>query len=185
MLALLDENPSYGYELKANFESTVGPQWGGLNIGHVYQILERLRREELITVLRKVVLMRRPDRTVYKVTARGQAELRDWLDKPATRSAGQRDEFVLKILAASARGPDAVRGVCEIQRAARVAELAALRKMDRTKLAGPLARLTVDAAILHTQADLKLVDAAEERADTAGLALNLRRAGDEGVQARA
>jgi hypothetical protein len=75
--------------------------------------------------------------------------------------------------------------VCKIQRAARVAELAALRKMDRTKLGGPLVLLTVDAAILHTQADLKLIDAAEERADTAGLTLNLRRASDKEVRARA
>ena len=40
VLALLSAKPAHGYELKSSFEQAVGDQWGGLNIGHLYQILE-------------------------------------------------------------------------------------------------------------------------------------------------
>ncbi len=45
VLALLVDGPRHGYDLKARFEETMGPQWGGLNIGHVYQVLGRLVRD--------------------------------------------------------------------------------------------------------------------------------------------
>ena len=48
-LALLAEGPNYGYELKGTFEEAIGPQWGELNIGHLYQILDRLERDGLVT----------------------------------------------------------------------------------------------------------------------------------------
>ena len=41
VLALLSDKPAHGYELKNSFEQAVGDQWGGLNIGHLYQILDR------------------------------------------------------------------------------------------------------------------------------------------------
>ena len=49
VLALLAEGESYGYELKGDFEASIGPQWGGLNIGHLYQVLDRLVRDGLVT----------------------------------------------------------------------------------------------------------------------------------------
>ena len=48
VLALLAAKPAHGYELKSSFELAVGEQWGGLNIGHLYQILDRLARDGLI-----------------------------------------------------------------------------------------------------------------------------------------
>jgi DNA-binding PadR family transcriptional regulator len=45
VLALLPGKPAHGYELKSSFEQAVGDQWGGLNIGHLYQILDRLARD--------------------------------------------------------------------------------------------------------------------------------------------
>jgi hypothetical protein len=46
VLSLLADKPAHGYELRNSFEQAVGDQWGGLNIGHLYQILERLSRDE-------------------------------------------------------------------------------------------------------------------------------------------
>ena len=48
VLALLAAKPAHGYELKGSFEQAVGDQWGGLNIGHLYQVLDRLARDRLI-----------------------------------------------------------------------------------------------------------------------------------------
>ena len=39
VLALLDDGPTYGYELKAKFEAAIGPQWGQLNMGRLYHTL--------------------------------------------------------------------------------------------------------------------------------------------------
>ncbi|WP_162606574.1 PadR family transcriptional regulator [Jiangella asiatica] len=163
VLALLADGPSYGYELKANFEKAVGPQWGGLNIGHVYQILDRLHRDGMVSS-HTVPQESRPDRTVYLITSAGQSDLDEWLSAPTTRTSGYRDDFILKILAAGRRGPDAVREVCRIQREARLAELQTLRASRRTHHHDALAALTIEAAVLHTQADLKLVDTVEARA---------------------
>src|SRR5947208_935140 len=62
LLALLADGESYGYELKGAFERSVGPQWGALNIGHLYQVLDRLKRDGHVQILRADPQPRRPDR---------------------------------------------------------------------------------------------------------------------------
>lgn len=163
VLALLAEGPSYGYELKANFEKAVGPQWGGLNIGHVYQILDRLHRDGMVSS-HTVPQESRPDRTVYLITSAGRSDLDQWLAKPTARASGYRDDFLLKVLAAAHRGPEAIRALCRVEQEARQSELQLLRASRRGQQPGTLATLTVEAAILHTQADLKLVESVEARA---------------------
>lgn len=163
VLSFLADGPSYGYEIKANFEKAVGPQWGGLNIGHVYQILERLSRDGLVTS-RTVSQDVRPDRTVYKITAGGRRELDNWLAEPTTRTAGYRDDFILKVLAAGRRSEEQVHEVCRTQRDARMAELQTLRALRRQHKDEPLAALTIEAAILGVQADLKLIEVADANA---------------------
>ncbi|MEV6932703.1 PadR family transcriptional regulator [Dactylosporangium sp. NPDC051485] len=173
VLALLTDGPSYGYQLRTSFERAVGPQWGGFNIGHVYQILDRLSRDGLVSGRTVQQETGRPDRTIYRITAAGRRELDSWLAEPVVRTAGFRDDFLLKVLAAARRGPDAVLEVCQTQRNARMAELQTLRALRRQHREEPLAGLTIDAAILHTQADLKLIDAAEERAHHPQLAVQV------------
>ncbi len=81
VLGLLARGPSYGYELKASFEQAIGPQWGELNIGHLYQILDRLVRDGQVT--RTVVSQRvRPDKNVYSMTEEGRQALKSWLEQP-------------------------------------------------------------------------------------------------------
>ena len=64
VLALLADKPAHGYELKSSFEQAVGDQWGGLNIGHLYQILDRLSRDGLIESERQAQQVK-PDRVVH------------------------------------------------------------------------------------------------------------------------
>ena len=47
LLALLDSQPMYGAQLKAEFEARTGGQWP-LNIGQVYTTLGRLERDGLV-----------------------------------------------------------------------------------------------------------------------------------------
>src|SRR5580700_7201907 len=94
VLALLAARPAHGYELKTEFEQTVGDQWGGLNIGHLYQVLDRLSRDGLISSERQSQAVK-PDRIVHQLTAAGRAELDRWLSEPTVQARGYRDDFFL------------------------------------------------------------------------------------------
>jgi DNA-binding PadR family transcriptional regulator len=98
VLALLAVRPAHGYELKTEFEQAVGEQWGGLNIGHLYQILDRLARDGLIETERQPQRVK-PDRLVHRLTPAGRAELDRWLSEPSIRPRGYRDDFFLKVKA--------------------------------------------------------------------------------------
>jgi len=167
VLALLADRPSYGYELKSEFEAAVGPQWGALNIGHLYQILERLSRDHLVSSERHAQAVR-PDRVVYAITEAGRAELARWLDAPSPRSGGFRDDFFLKITAAARAGdPELVRTVLRHQRTHLLREL---RNLDGLRRAAedPVVGLLLSAASRHVEADLAFVDDAEEVLLTGG-----------------
>ncbi|MEH0973158.1 PadR family transcriptional regulator [Micromonospora sp. CPCC 205546] len=160
VLALLAGGRSYGYELKGAFEEAVGPQWGPLNIGHLYQILDRLSRDGLVVAERQPQPVK-PDRVVYEITPEGRAELARWLGEPSPRSGGFRDDFFLKVTAAARSGePATVRTVLGNQRGHLMREL---RNLDGLRRAAddPVVGLLLSAAARHVEADLAFVDDAE------------------------
>lgn len=163
VLSLLADGPSYGYELKASFEDAIGPQWGELNIGHLYQVLDRLVRDGLVSK-RIVPQADRPDKSVYRITKAGRGELADWLGEPFVRQSGYRDDFFLKLLAASRLGDEQLRKVCAVQRGAYLSELASLGKLRGAHKDHALVSLLIEAAVLHTEANLRIVDLAEATA---------------------
>ena len=161
VLALLADKPAHGYELKTSFEQAVGEQWGGLNIGHLYQIIDRLGRDGLIESERQPQPAK-PDRVVHRLTAAGRAELEHWLAEPAARTRGYRDDFFLKLMAAAHSGdPATLAGVLRRQRAYLLGELRGLAAA-RAHAPSPVVALLITAAELHIRADLGVVDAAEQ-----------------------
>jgi DNA-binding PadR family transcriptional regulator len=173
VLALLAAKPAHGYELKGSFEKAVGEQWGGLNIGHLYQILDRLARDGLIESQRQPQPVK-PDRVVHHLTPAGRAELDRWLSEPSLRVRGYRDDFFLKVMAAVRAGdPATLSGVLARQRVHLLKELRSLA--DAKMLAAPTAviSLLITTAELHIRADLGVVDAAEKTLGP-GLAAALR-----------
>src|SRR5438105_2719005 len=113
VLALLHDRPAYGYELKSAFERDIGPQWGELNIGHLYQVLQRLVRDGHVTK-RAVPQSDRPDKIVYRLTASGRRELEQWLGQPFVHQSGYRDDFFLKLFAAARLGDEWVNEVTSV-----------------------------------------------------------------------
>jgi DNA-binding PadR family transcriptional regulator len=161
VLALLADKPAHGYELKSSFEQAVGDQWGGLNIGHLYQILDRLSRDGLIESERQPQPVK-PDRVVHHLTAAGRTELERWLSEPSTRQRGYRDDFFLKLMAAAqAKDQQTLDGVLRRQRAHLLRELRSLTEA-RTQSPSDVVGLLITAAELHVRADLGVVDAAEQ-----------------------
>jgi DNA-binding PadR family transcriptional regulator len=162
VLALLADQPSYGYELKTAFESSVGPQWGTINIGHLYQILDRLSRDGLVTSER-VTQQIKPDRVVYEITDLGRAELDRWLGEPSSRGGGFRDDFFLKVMAAAHTGEVAVlRGVLGRQRTYLLHELRNLQQLRAAHAQDPIVTLLVAAAARHVEADLAFIGDTED-----------------------
>jgi DNA-binding PadR family transcriptional regulator len=165
VLALLSAKPAHGYELKTSFEQAVGDQWGGLNIGHVYQILDRLARDGLIDSQRQPQQVK-PDRVVHRLTPAGRAELDRWLAEPAIPTRGYRDDFFLKVMAAvRSADPAVLPAVLSRQRAHLLRQLHALAGA-RTATTTAVESLLITAAELHTRADLGVVDAAEKTLTT-------------------
>jgi DNA-binding PadR family transcriptional regulator len=162
VLALLCEGESYGYELKARFETAIGPQWGSLNIGHVYQVLDRLVRDDY-AVRERVEQDARPDKYLYRLTAAGRAELRQWMAAAHTRGSGYRDELFLKLFAAARIGGESLQTVVSAQRQSYLTELAGLAELRRLHKTDPLVSLLIESAVLHTEADLKITEIAEQR----------------------
>ena len=160
VLSLLAEKPAHGYELKGSFEQAVGDQWGGLNIGHLYQILDRLSRDGLIESERQPQQIK-PDRVIHRLTPAGHAELDRWLNEPARPVRGYRDDFFLKIMAAARSGDrGTLAAVLGRQRAHLLRQLHALANSHEAYTTR-FDSLLITAAELHLRADLEVVDAAE------------------------
>jgi DNA-binding PadR family transcriptional regulator len=162
VLALISAKPAHGYELKSSFEQAVGDQWGGLNIGHLYQVLDRLSRDGLIESQRQPQPVK-PDRVIHRLTPAGRAELDRWLSEPAIPARGYRDEFFLKIMAAVRSGdPAMLPAVLGRQRAYLLQQLHALADARAATSTTAVESLLITAAELHIRADLGVVDAAEK-----------------------
>jgi DNA-binding PadR family transcriptional regulator len=161
VLALLAEKPAHGYELRTSFEQAVGEQWGGLNIGHLYQILDRLSRDGLIESEHQPQPIK-PDRLVHYITEEGRADLERWLSEPSSRLHGYRDDFFLKLMAAVRSGdPSILDDLIRRQRAHLMKELHSLAEA-KDQSPSAIVSLLVTAAELHIRADLGMVDEAEK-----------------------
>jgi DNA-binding PadR family transcriptional regulator len=173
LLSLLADGESYGYELKSAFERRAGPQWGELNIGHLYQVLDRLKRDGLVEVVRAEPQPRRPDRLIYAITAAGREELARWLTTPSPPAAGYRDDVYLKLVAGAAAGEPELLAVVRRERQALLGELHALRELASG--ADALAGLLTEGAALQVEARLRLLDSAEQEASALAAAVRADR----------
>ena len=96
MLALLSEGPKYGLQLREEFEARTGEVWP-LNVGQVYQTLQRLERDGLVESGGTGDEGPQKD---FRITAEGEQELARWLRTPPDLSSPPRDELVMKVLVA-------------------------------------------------------------------------------------
>lgn len=163
LLAILDHGPCYGYQLRAEFDRRTGSTWP-LNVGQIYNTLERLERDGLAEKGATDEL----GHVYWEITDAGRAEVSRWLTDPVERSPGTRDELAIKVaLAATLPGVD-VATVVQTQRRASVSALDALQADSDTGADADtpeeLARaLVVDAMIQQAEAELRWLDRVEQR----------------------
>ncbi|MDQ0613276.1 DNA-binding PadR family transcriptional regulator [Microbacterium sp. W4I4] len=163
LLAILDQGPCYGYQLRSEFDRRTGSTWP-LNVGQIYNTLERLERDGLV----EKGEVNEQGHVYYEITDVGSAEVRDWLDSPVQRGGGTRDELAIKLaVAATLPGVD-VSAVIQNQRRA---SLAQLQELNRAKYAGAdpdgpeeLAwSLVIDSMIFAAEAEVRWLDHTEQR----------------------
>ena len=159
LLAILDEEPTYGLDLKKEFEARTGGVWP-LNVGQVYTTLSRLERDGMVRVGRDEG---DESQKVYRITRAGRARLKRWLSRPTEPRRPGRDELVLKLVTAAARGEAA-----QVIQAERKGALRSLQGFTRLKHdASGDADLgwmfLLDAMIFQTEARVRWLDACEAR----------------------
>jgi DNA-binding PadR family transcriptional regulator len=160
LLALLEREPMYGYQLRTGFEESTGGTWP-LNIGQVYTTLTRLERDGLVRSLPESDGGQRP----YEITEAGRTELAGWFATPVERDARPRDELTIKLaLALTTPGVD-VRAVLQVQRTATMRSLQQqVRGKARAATANPVAtQLVLDGITFQAEAEMRWLDHCEAR----------------------
>ena len=164
LLAILDQGPCYGYQLRAEFDRRTGSTWP-LNVGQIYNTLDRLERDGLVAKGDSDA----HGHVYYEISDAGRAEVRAWLDSSVIRSGGTRDELPIKLaLAATLPGVD-VDAIIQAQRGETLQRLHELQQLphsdaDTTQGAEELARsLVMDAMIFETEAELRWLDHTAQR----------------------
>src|SRR5437660_5656163 len=94
VLGLLAEEPLHGYEVKTRFEEMLGGTWK-VNIGSVYQVLQRLERDGLVEATGD-----RGDRgrQAYRATIAGISGLNEWLEDPDSQPQLLREDYYVMLL---------------------------------------------------------------------------------------
>lgn len=162
LLAILAQGPCYGYQLRHEFDRRTGSVWP-LNVGQIYNTLERLERDGLVT-------RGEPDsqgHVYWEITDAGAGEVERWFATPVDRGNATRDELAIKVaVAATLPGADAA-AVIETQREASARHRDSLRRLlDAREDGSPqdLAySLVVDSMVFAAEAELRWLDHVQSR----------------------
>jgi DNA-binding PadR family transcriptional regulator len=155
LLALLEQKPMYGYQLRAAFEERTAGTWP-LNIGQVYTTLSRLERDGLVAGGETDA----DGHQIYQLTESGQAAVTEWFGSAVSRSQPARDELAIKLaLGVTSPGLD-LGPVIQRQRSA---TMTALQEHNRSKRrTSDLAyRLVLDSLIFAAEAEIRWLDHCE------------------------
>ncbi len=182
MLAILEQGPMYGYQLRAEFEQRTGETWP-LNIGQVYTTLTRLERDGLVEVVvdeqvREIAGHGGAGETLasdrahvsYRATAAGRGEVSEWFATPVPRTQPPRDELAIKLaIAVTLRGVD-VGAIIQRQRSATMTALQDYTRLKRSgRAAAPQDRadlawsLVLDSLVFDAEAEIRWLDHCEAR----------------------
>ncbi len=125
ILGFLSEHPRSGYDLKNRcFDGGLSPLWPA-DQAQVYRTLDRLLRDDLVTVKRRRH-SGRPDRKIYEITYSGQAALDSWLAR-STPLPAVRDPFFVQLHFGAASSDEVLLEVMRARRSDHQARLDELR----------------------------------------------------------
>ncbi|SEN01221.1 PadR family transcriptional regulator [Cryobacterium luteum] len=163
LLAILNQGPCYGYQLRSEFDRRTGSTWP-LNVGQIYNTLDRLERDGLV---RKADIDAEGQNYV-EITDAGRTEVAEWLGSPVVRTLATRDELAIKLaIAVTLPGVD----IAQVIQVQRTATMRTLQELTRTKNAttDPESSeqlawlLVIDSLIFAAEAEARWLDHSESR----------------------
>lgn len=169
ILAILDDEPIHGYELKKRFDETFGLFWP-LQQAQIYNNLRLLEKAALIELQEEMAQVGLPDRKCFRITETGRQELSKWLGSPVKANRKLKDDLYLKLttlVTVLDRWPDAVNLLWQ----QREIYLQQLRDLERALVqleehGDEVMAALAEGAILHLEADLAWLDQVENRFQT-------------------
>ncbi|MFJ6573807.1 PadR family transcriptional regulator [Streptomyces sp. NPDC091292] len=162
LLALLAGGPAHGYELKQALEKLLGAAYPQPNIGQIYVTLGRLEQSGLIEG-KHVSQSDRPDKKIYEITAAGREAVDAWYETPSD-TPRVRDDFFMKLALAHRTGHADQINLINKQRRHYLTLMRALARMEGAdeEQDNRIARLLIEGATLHLQADLDWLERCQE-----------------------
>ncbi|WP_434592737.1 PadR family transcriptional regulator [Streptomyces sp. A5-4] len=170
LLALLEQGPRYGSQLRTEFESRTGATWP-LNVGQVYTTLSRLERDGMVAQGGEDGA----GHPLYAITDVGRGELKSWFERPVDRASPPRNELAIKLaMAVGAPGVD-IRAVIQAQRHATLQAMQDYTRLKAQALvaveSGDVDRerddvawlLVLEQLIFQTEAEARWLDHSESR----------------------
>lgn len=157
LLALLDQHPSYGYQLRAEFEQRTGGTWA-LNIGQVYTTLSRLERDGLVQSDGED----EDGRQLWSITDDGRAEVQTWYATPVRREDRPRDELAIKLVLASTDPAVDMAAMIQGQRTDTLRVLQNYTRLKKSVTDDDMAwSLMLDGMIFQAEAEIRWLDHSE------------------------
>jgi DNA-binding PadR family transcriptional regulator len=148
-----------GYDLKKHAEVGVGYVWTAAK-SQIYAVLPRLVDGGYATS-RRVEQSSRPDKQVYRFTAKGEEAFRAWLEEPVEERPDARSTFLLKIFFGSHMSREALVAHLERKRDWALAYLREYREIEeriRDEETSYFGYVTLRWGIAHAEAWVRWAD---------------------------
>src|SRR5579863_1622290 len=160
---LARSGPSHGHHIRRIADVTNVGEWGGVSVGALYRELRAMEGEGLVEAMRTEKVGKRPERTVYAITAEGHLELSALRDQ-AIRPLGSGPDplGVALLFAAASMDPGDLRRMLRARREM-LAIAAAEVTADREQLTARgyidvLAAANMRRSIMRTEAEIRWHD---------------------------
>jgi DNA-binding PadR family transcriptional regulator len=158
ILGLLEREPSYGYDLKRDYDSFFS-RGKPLPFGQVYATLGRLTRDGKAAA-GDIEPGEGPDRKRYVITDLGASEVETWLSEPVEPEPYLQTTLFTKVVLSIMLGKSAEHYL-DLQRSA---HLQRMRELTELKRNGSLVdALLADHGLFHLESDLRWIDVTSAR----------------------
>ncbi len=158
LLALLEQEPAYGYTLKRRYDECFG-HTHPVAFGQVYAALSSFDRQGYAEVT-CVDSDKGPNRKRYRITAEGSTVVERWIGSPEPATSYASSALFAKVSIALMSGRSA-HAVLTTQREAHLQRMRALTKRRRAADTAELLAITFE--LNHLDADLKWIEEAGRR----------------------
>jgi DNA-binding PadR family transcriptional regulator len=143
VLACLRERPMHPYEMATTLRERGKEHSIKLNYGSLYTVVDNLTKHGLIEAMQAQREGRRPERTVYRLTEAGGAELDDWMSELLAVPAKEYPQFEAALSLMPVLPPDRVVALLRARTLALEQEISEVKELMVAALRAGLPRLVL------------------------------------------